>query len=58
MNEFIITSSLTIDGDLDNDGTPDITISADSSLGADDADSRVFLVIVPPTMPSSHWMGW
>ena len=36
-----IVRNLIIDGDIDNDGTADITISADSVAGADDATSRV-----------------
>lgn len=39
-----IIRSLTIDGDLDNDGVADITVSADSSLGADDSGSGVFQI--------------
>ena len=42
--ELAITSSLTLDGDIDNDGIADIMISADSAAGADDATSRVFSV--------------
>jgi len=41
---LISTDGITIDGDINGDGTPDITISADSSLGADDAASRVFRI--------------
>jgi parallel beta-helix repeat protein len=40
--ELTITSSLTIDADRGNDGIADITISADSAPGADDATTRVF----------------
>ena len=40
----ITTDDITIDGDLDNNGTPDVIISANSALVADDATSRVFLV--------------
>src|SRR5262245_51440116 len=40
----ITTDGVTVDGDIDHNGTPDITISADSFLGANDATSRVFLV--------------
>ena len=43
-NELVISSSLTIDGDINSGGTPDMTISADSVSGADDADSRVFTI--------------
>ncbi|MEM7213250.1 MAG: choice-of-anchor Q domain-containing protein, partial [Pseudomonadota bacterium] len=42
LDELVVTQSLTIDGDLDGDDSPDITISADSASGADDADSRIF----------------
>ena len=40
--ELTITFNLTINGDRDNDGIPDITISADSAAGADGATTRVF----------------
>jgi hypothetical protein len=40
----ITTDGITIDGDIDHDGTPDITIDADSAAGLDDAASRVFLI--------------
>jgi len=42
--ELVITSNVTVDGDIGHDGTADITISADSASGADDATSRVFSV--------------
>ena len=40
----ITTDGITIDGDIDGDGTPDITIDADSGPLANDAASRVFLI--------------
>src|SRR5262245_38612107 len=42
--EIIPSSAITIDGDIDHNGTPDITISADSALGANDATSRVITI--------------
>ncbi|MCB1492945.1 MAG: hypothetical protein KDJ77_14310, partial [Rhodobiaceae bacterium] len=42
--ELAITSDLTIDGDIDNDTAPDITIDADSALGVDDATTRVLSI--------------
>ncbi|MEM9061578.1 MAG: choice-of-anchor Q domain-containing protein [Pseudomonadota bacterium] len=39
-----ITTSLTIAGDIDGDGTGDITITANSADGLDDADSRVLVI--------------
>jgi parallel beta-helix repeat protein len=39
-----LTSNLTIDGDIDGDGRPDITLSANSAAGVDDADTRVVLI--------------
>ncbi len=44
LDEFLITDRVAIRGDLDGDGTPDVEISADSAEGADDADSRIFLI--------------
>ncbi|HZR62795.1 MAG TPA: right-handed parallel beta-helix repeat-containing protein [Xanthobacteraceae bacterium] len=40
-----ISGNVTIDGDINGDGTPDITISADSAAGANDATSRVFKIL-------------
>jgi parallel beta-helix repeat protein/predicted outer membrane repeat protein len=42
--ELVISETITIDGDIDNDGVPDITVSADSGPDADDAGSRVFRI--------------
>jgi parallel beta-helix repeat protein len=41
---LITTDGITVDGDIDGNGTPDIEISADSAEGANDATSRVFLI--------------
>ena len=40
----MITDSVTIDGDIDNDAAADITISADSRLNANDSDSAVIRI--------------
>jgi hypothetical protein len=40
----ITTDGVTIDGDIDGDGTADITVDADSADGLDDAASRVFFI--------------
>jgi len=40
----ISTDAITIDGDINGNDTPDITISADSALGANDADTRVLTI--------------
>jgi predicted outer membrane repeat protein len=40
----ITTDGITIDGDIDHNGTPDITIDADSGAGLSDATSRVFVI--------------
>src|SRR5262245_25072253 len=40
----ISTDAITIDGDINGNGTPDITISADSALGANDATTRVLTI--------------
>ncbi|MEM7751983.1 MAG: choice-of-anchor Q domain-containing protein [Pseudomonadota bacterium] len=47
LNDLRITQSVNIDGDLNGDGTPDITIDADSGAGLNDADSRVFTIDGP-----------
>jgi parallel beta-helix repeat protein len=40
----IATDGITVDGDIDGDGTADITIDADTAPLANDATSRVFLI--------------
>jgi predicted outer membrane repeat protein len=40
----ITTDGVTVDGDIDGSGAPDIEISADSAEGLDDAASRVFFI--------------
>ncbi len=40
----ITTDGITVDGDIDGNGTADIDISADSEEGANDAGSRVFFI--------------
>src|SRR5262245_21114891 len=40
----ITTSGIAVNGDINNDSTPDITISAATSIGGDDATSRVFKI--------------
>ncbi|MEO0682658.1 MAG: hypothetical protein AAF192_19835, partial [Pseudomonadota bacterium] len=42
--ELTVASSVVIDGDVDGDGTGDITISARSAAGADDASGRVMVI--------------
>ena len=44
LDDLRIEQSLNIIGDLDGDGTGDITIDADSGAGLDDADSRLFIL--------------
>jgi hypothetical protein len=39
-----VSTNVTINGDTDNDGDADITISADSQAGANDATSGIFLI--------------
>ena len=51
-NAIIIDDSVTIDGDIDNDGTADITIDADSGAGQDDADSAVISIV--STVDTTH----
>ena len=57
--ELAITRGLAIDGDLDGDGMPDVTLSADSGPGADDATSRVLTVSdpVPDSGPELRLTG-
>ncbi|MEM6623817.1 MAG: choice-of-anchor Q domain-containing protein [Pseudomonadota bacterium] len=50
-SDLDIRQEMTIDGDLDNDGTADITIDADSSAVANDAASRVFEITNPNNAP-------
>src|SRR5262249_19634033 len=44
LGQLVISTDVTIDGDIGHDGTADITISADSAAGANHATSRVFTV--------------
>ncbi|WP_370688308.1 cadherin-like domain-containing protein [Flavimaribacter sediminis] len=42
--QLIITSDVTIDGDIDGDGRADVTLNANSGAGQDDAVTRVMMV--------------
>src|SRR5262249_35825957 len=42
--KLTILTDVTIDGDIGGDGTADITVSADSAAGANDATSEVFRI--------------
>ncbi|MEM7059589.1 MAG: choice-of-anchor Q domain-containing protein, partial [Pseudomonadota bacterium] len=44
LGQLTISTDLTIEGDIDGDGTGDITINANSAEGLDDAESRVLLI--------------
>ncbi|MCB2079363.1 MAG: tandem-95 repeat protein [Novosphingobium sp.] len=42
LTELQVTSSITIEGDIDGDGAPDVTVNANSAMGETDAASQVF----------------
>jgi len=44
-SQLEITSDVTIEGDLDDDGEPDIIVDANSAMGMDDAANRVLAVV-------------
>ena len=43
-NQLVISSDITIEGDVDGDGKSDVTIDANSGEGLDDASNRVVIV--------------